>query len=51
MQFFVVLGNGPALLGIPDCERQQLLTTNDQQKGRQIFEQTKQCKSKSKQQL
>ena len=44
--FFVVHGNGPALLGMQDCERLQLLsincqTTNDQQKGRQINKQTR----------
>ena len=48
--FCVVPGNWPALLGIPDCERLQLLsinlqTTNDQQMGIQINEQTKQVKS------
>ena len=39
--FFLVHGNGPALLGILDCKRLQLLsinchTKNDEQKGRLI---------------
>ena len=51
--FFVVPQNGPALLGMPDCERLQLLsincqTINDQQKGRKINEQTNQDRPKTK---
>ena len=49
--FFVGPWHGPALLGMPDCERLQMLSTNcwstnGQQEGRQINEQTKQDKSK-----
>ena len=52
--FFVVLGNGPTLLGKPVCEKLQLLsisynTMYDEQKGRQINE--KQDKSKIKKNL
>ena len=44
--FFVVPGNGSALLGLPDCDWLQLLsikcqTTNDQHKRGQINKQTK----------
>ena len=49
--FFVVPGQGSALLGMADYEQQQLpsmncQSTNDQYNGRQINEQTKQGKSK-----
>ena len=50
--FFVVMGNWPALLGMPDCERLQLLgincnTTNAGQNGKQKNERIKQDKYKT----
>ena len=51
--FFVVTVSGPALLGMPDCERLQLPginfdKTNTDQHRRHINEHTKQDKSKTK---
>ena len=48
---FVVPGNRPALLGMPHCQRLHLpsinhITTDADQNGRQVNEQTKQVKKK-----
>ena len=49
--FFAVSGNGPTLLGMPDCECLKLLSincqvTNDLHIRRQVNKQTKEDKSK-----
>ena len=51
--FSVMPGNGPALLGMPECERLQLLSINcsprnDKQKERQINEQMRKVQDKQK---